>query len=78
MDCGAKIIGVNNRNLHTFEVTLDTCRNLLPQIPKDKVIVAESGIATHADILELKELGANAVLIGETFMRAVRYRCQSR
>lgn len=70
LDCGANIIGVNNRNLHTFEVTLDTCRNLLHKIPRDKVIVAESGITTHADILELKEMGANAVLIGETFMRA--------
>ncbi len=70
LDCGANIIGVNNRNLHTFEVTLDTCRDLIPKIPNDKVSVAESGISTSADIKELQTLGVNAVLIGETFMRA--------
>lgn len=64
------IIGINNRNLHTFEVTLDTCRELIPQIPEDRIIVAESGIQTHDDVRELHALGARAVLIGETFMRA--------
>ncbi|MBF0595845.1 MAG: indole-3-glycerol phosphate synthase TrpC [Candidatus Omnitrophica bacterium] len=66
---GAEIVGINNRNLRTFEVSLKVCEALIPLVPKDKVIVAESGISTHADVLRLQELGANAVLIGETFMR---------
>jgi len=69
LECGAEIIGINNRNLHTFEVDMRTCEKLIPKIPKDKVIVAESGIKTHDDIKKLQEFGANAVLIGETFMR---------
>lgn len=64
------IIGINNRNLHTFEVTLDTCRALIPKIPEEKIVVAESGIKSQDDIKELHQLGARAVLIGETFMRA--------
>lgn len=67
---GAEIIGINNRNLHTFEVDFDICRRLIPKIPKDKIIVAESGIKTHDEIKLLQELGANAVLIGETFLRS--------
>ena len=66
---GAEIIGINNRDLHSFDVALTTSEKLIPRIPKDKVIVAESGIKTHADVKRLKELGASAVLIGETFMR---------
>ncbi|MBP9853900.1 MAG: indole-3-glycerol phosphate synthase TrpC [Candidatus Omnitrophica bacterium] len=69
LNLDAKIIGINNRNLHTFEISMDTCRTLIPKIPSEKTIVAESGIKTNADIQELKSLGANAVLIGETFMR---------
>lgn len=65
----ADIIGINNRNLKTFEVRLETCQELIPLIPKDKVIVAESGIRTAGDMKYLADLGANAVLIGETFMR---------
>ncbi len=70
LKANAKIIGVNNRNLHTFEVDFKTCERIIPQIPKDKIIVAESGIKSHEEVVRLKELGANAVLIGETFMRA--------
>jgi len=70
VDLGAKIIGVNNRDLKTFEVDFKVCEMLIPKIPKDRVIVAESGIKTHAQIQRLKELGANAVLIGETFLRS--------
>jgi len=70
LDCGADIIGVNNRNLRTFVVDLKVSETLLPQIPSSKIRVAESGITTHADVVKLQELGVNAVLIGETFMRA--------
>ena len=66
---GAEIIGVNNRDLHSFDVALATSEKLIPRVPKDKVIVTESGIRTHEDVLRLKGLGTNAVLIGETFMR---------
>jgi indole-3-glycerol phosphate synthase len=66
----AEIIGINNRNLRTFEVDLKTSKELVPLIPEGKVIVAESGLKTHEDIMELKALGVNAVLIGETFMRS--------
>ena len=65
----AQIIGVNNRNLHTFEVDLKTSQKLIPQIPKDKIIVAESGIHTQEDVNLMKNLGAHAVLIGEVFMK---------
>jgi len=69
LDLGAEIIGVNNRDLTTFEVDLKFSDKLIPKIPKDKVIVAESGIKTREDIKRLSDLGANAVLIGETLMR---------
>lgn len=67
---GAEIIGVNNRNLKTLDVSLKTCERLIPRIPKEKVIVAESGLRTHDDIRRVRDLGAHAVLIGEAFMRA--------
>lgn len=70
LDVGAEIVGVNNRNLKTFEVDLGVSEKLIPMIPKDKVIVAESGIKTHQDIKMLSDLGVNAVLIGETFLRS--------
>lgn len=70
MNCGAEIIGINNRNLMTFETSLSVSAALIPLIPKDKVIVAESGIQTKEDVESLKQLGAHAVLIGEAFMRA--------
>jgi len=70
IDAGAKIIGINNRNLKTFDVDLKTTEMLVNYIPKDKAIVSESGIKSREDMLYLKELGVDAVLIGETFMRA--------
>lgn len=69
INCGVEIIGINNRNLKSFEVDLKTAEVLIPQIPKDKVIVAESGISQFSEVKRLKDLGAHAVLIGETFMR---------
>ncbi len=67
---GAEIIGINHRDLRTFEIDLDLSRRLVPGIPAGKVIVAESGIRTYADVQRLWDLGVHAVLIGETFMRA--------
>lgn len=64
------IIGINNRNLKTFEVSLDTTRRLAKLIPEDITIVSESGIFTHEDMLLAKDAGADAVLIGESFMRS--------
>lgn len=64
------IIGINNRDLHTFKLSIDTTGNLIGLVPKGKIIVSESGIRSHSDILFLKSLGVNAVLIGEVFMDA--------
>ncbi len=66
---GAEIVGVNNRDLRSFDVNLSVSERLIPRIPKNKIIVSESGISTYKEVQHLKDLGANAVLIGETFMR---------
>ncbi|MBQ1639084.1 MAG: indole-3-glycerol phosphate synthase TrpC [Ruminococcus sp.] len=68
--CGARIIGVNNRNLKDFSVDTDNSRRLRRLIPKDVVFVSESGVKTPEDVQLLREVGADAVLIGETLMRA--------
>jgi len=65
---GASIIGINNRDLHTFKVDLGVTQRLIRLIPQNKVIVSESGIKSYEDIMFLKSLGVNAVLIGEVFM----------
>jgi indole-3-glycerol phosphate synthase len=64
------LLGINNRNLKTFEVTLDTTIDLLSGIGKDKIIVTESGILERADVLRMREHHVNAFLVGEIFMRA--------
>ena len=64
-----KIIGVNNRNLATFEEDITTCERLLPLIPSDKIRVAESAVRTHGDFEYLRTLRFDAALIGEAFMR---------
>ncbi len=64
------LIGINNRNLRTLEVDLKTTEKLFTLIPKDKVVVVESGLKKYQDILFLKILGINAVLIGEAFMES--------
>lgn len=67
---GSKLIGVNNRNLGTFEVSLDVSRRLIKHAPNDAVLVAESGIKTRNDIQELFGLGYSGFLIGEALMKA--------
>jgi indole-3-glycerol phosphate synthase len=64
------LVGINNRDLHTLEVDFKTTEKLFPLVPKDKIVVVESGIKTRQDVLFLKILGANACLIGEAFMEA--------
>ncbi|QIK37036.1 indole-3-glycerol phosphate synthase TrpC [Caldichromatium japonicum] len=65
-----RLIGINNRNLHTFEVSLKTTLDLLPRIPADRLVVTESGITSPADVAQMRAHGVNAFLVGETFMRA--------
>jgi indole-3-glycerol phosphate synthase len=64
------LIGVNNRNLRTFEVTLDTTIGLLDRIPEDRIVVTESGIRARADVERMRAANVNTFLVGETFMRA--------
>jgi indole-3-glycerol phosphate synthase len=64
------LIGINNRNLRTFEVTLETTLGLLPRIPPGRVVVTESGIAAAADVQRMRRAGVSAFLVGEAFMRA--------
>ncbi|MBQ9635555.1 MAG: indole-3-glycerol phosphate synthase TrpC [Acidaminococcaceae bacterium] len=70
LQSGAKLIGINNRNLQDFSVDINTCLQLRQEIPEDRICVAESGIRNETDIRCLKEKGFNAVLIGETLMRS--------
>ncbi len=64
------MVGINNRNLHTFETSLDTTLSLLNQIPDGTMVITESGIHTRADVARMREHGVNGFLIGEAFMRA--------
>ena len=70
LEIGAEIIGVNNRDLRTFDVSLDTSFRLGEMIPKDKVKVAESGIVECIDVWKLRDAGFSAVLVGETLVKA--------
>jgi indole-3-glycerol phosphate synthase len=65
-----RLIGINNRNLHSFEVSLDTTLDLLQHIPSDRIVVTESGILKHEDVTLMRQHEVNAFLVGEAFMRA--------
>ncbi len=67
---GAKIIGVNNRNLQTFAVSLETSVDLIKSAPKDALLISESGLRTREEILRLRDLGFKGFLIGETLMKS--------
>jgi indole-3-glycerol phosphate synthase len=64
------LVGINNRNLRTFEVTLDTTLALLARVPADRLLVTDSGILSAADVTRLRQAGVHAFLVGEAFMRA--------
>ena len=66
----ARLLGINNRNLKTFEVSLDTTLGLQPAVPADRVLVTESGILAPADVARMRDAGVHAFLVGEAFMRA--------
>ena len=70
LNAGARVIGVNNRNLKDFTVDTENSRRLRSLIPRDSLFVSESGVRTAADVQLLREAGADAVLVGETLMRA--------
>ncbi|NUZ04138.1 indole-3-glycerol phosphate synthase TrpC [Piscinibacter koreensis] len=63
-------IGINNRNLRTFEVSLDTTLGLLPRVPRDRLVITESGILAPADVRRMRDADVHAFLVGEAFMRA--------
>ena len=64
------LVGINNRNLRSFEVTLDTTLALLPRMPADRLLVTESGIVARTDVQRMRAAGVHAFLVGEAFMRA--------
>ena len=70
LDCGAKVIGINNRDLRTFTTRLEHTLDLVAKIPSDRVVVSESGIRTQADLERLRSAGVHSVLVGESLMRA--------
>ena len=66
---GTRLVGVNNRNLKTFDVSFETAIDLKPGIPADRIAVAESGIGSHADVRRLRAHGLDTILVGESLMR---------
>jgi len=73
---GPRLIGVNNRNLFTFEVNLETTARLRPFVPTGVVLVAESGVHTRDDVARLAAIGADAMLVGEALVRAADVGCK--
>lgn len=70
IDCGAEILGINNRNLDTFEVDINTTLELAPLVPEECIVVSESGIRNGGDIQLLRKSGARAVLVGTSIMKS--------
>ena len=70
LELATPLIGINNRNLRTFDVSLHTTLELLPRVPGDRIVVTESGIVAQRDVAQLRRHGVRAFLVGEAFMRA--------
>ncbi len=70
LECDAELLGINNRDLRDFTVDLQRTFDLLADVPAGKIVVSESGISTRDQLDELEEVGVDAVLVGETLMRA--------
>ncbi len=70
LSCAARVIGINNRDLKTFNVDISTTERLRPKIPRDRTVVSESGIKTAADVSRLRDAGVDALLVGEALMSA--------
>jgi indole-3-glycerol phosphate synthase len=70
MELETPLVGINNRDLHSFDMRLETTLDLLPHIPPDRVVITESGIHTRDDVSLMRERGVHAFLVGEAFMRA--------
>ena len=64
------LLGINNRNLRSFETRLETTLDLLPRVPPDRLVITESGILSAADVARMRRHGVEAFLVGEAFMRA--------
>lgn len=78
LDCGAKIIGINNRDLKTFQVDISTTEKLRPLIPPDRLVVSESGIRNRNDVIRLRKIGVNAILVGESLVTSHNIRLKIR
>jgi indole-3-glycerol phosphate synthase len=70
LECGAKLVGINNRDLRTFTTRLEHTLELAPRVPADRVVISESGVKTRDDVLRVGEVGVRAVLVGESLMRS--------
>jgi indole-3-glycerol phosphate synthase len=70
LNAGARIIGVNNRDLRTFQVSLNTSERLITQVPRDKILISESGLQSADSLLRLRKVGFRGFLVGEALMRA--------
>jgi indole-3-glycerol phosphate synthase len=70
LQLSTSLVGINNRNLRTFETRLETTLALLEYMPEDRIVVTESGIAAPQDVARIRARGVNAFLVGEAFMRA--------
>ncbi|HRD74593.1 MAG TPA: indole-3-glycerol phosphate synthase TrpC [Hyphomicrobiaceae bacterium] len=66
---GCRLVGINNRNLRTFETTLETCERLAPRLPRNRIVIGESGIANNADVARLARSRIHTLLVGESLMR---------
>ena len=72
LDLGQPMVGINNRDLHTFDTRLDTTLQLLAHIPDERLVITESGIHSREDVARMRDAGVHTFLVGEAFMRAAQ------